>query len=114
MSPADVHAAVPNGIPVPDLDLPVRDCFLVDIRILRRALSTQTGRKSSRPIYSKLQSLRQTRTYNLIYHVLFLYIEAREGRRVRFIFKNLISKLHEFVHETKCVLPVVFGGLALI
>lgn len=33
MSPTDVHAAVPNGIPVPDLDLPVRDCYLVDIRI---------------------------------------------------------------------------------
>ena len=42
---------------------------------------------------------------------LFLYIKTREGRRVRFIFKNLISKLHEFVHETKCVLPVGFGGL---
>jgi len=26
-----------------------------------------------------------------------------EGRRARFIFKNLISKLHEFVSETKCV-----------
>ena len=26
-----------------------------------------------------------------------------EGRRVKFIFKNLISKLHEFVSETKCV-----------
>lgn len=33
MSPTDVHAAVANGIPVPDLDLPVRIVFLVEFRI---------------------------------------------------------------------------------
>ena len=48
---------------------------------------------------------------HLTYLVLFLYTEAREGRRTRFIFKNLVSKLHEFVSETKCVLQIVFSGL---
>jgi len=32
MSPTEVRAAVSNGIPVPDLDLPVRDSFNVDIQ----------------------------------------------------------------------------------
>ena len=32
MSPTEVRAAVSNGIPVPDLDLPVRDSFIVDIQ----------------------------------------------------------------------------------
>ena len=32
MSPTEVRAAVPNGIPVPDLDLPVRESFNVDIQ----------------------------------------------------------------------------------
>ncbi|KAF8462638.1 aromatic compound dioxygenase [Russula ochroleuca] len=64
MSPADVHAAVPNGIPVPDLDLPYPD----------------------RP---------EVITANLL-----KITELAPDPRVRFIFKNLISKLHEFVHET--------------
>ena len=34
-------------------------------------------------------------------------------RRLRFIFKNLISKLHGFVTETKCVLLIVFSPLAM-
>ena len=46
--------------------------------------------------------------------VLFLYIKGSEGRRIRFIFKNLLTKLHEFVSETKCVLLFVFSGLNLI
>jgi protocatechuate 3,4-dioxygenase beta subunit len=34
-------------------------------------------------------------------------LSARRGRRVRFVFKNLISKLHQFITETKHVLLVV-------
>ena len=33
MSPTEVRAAVSNGIPVPDLDLPVRDSLSVGIRV---------------------------------------------------------------------------------
>lgn len=59
----------------------------------------------------KLTELAPDPYVDLTYLVLFLYIEAREGRRTRFIFKNLVSKLHEFVSETKCVLQIVFSGL---
>jgi Catechol dioxygenase N terminus len=55
---------------------------------------------------SSLPSLRQTRTYHLCDGPFILfYVEALrgEGRRTRFIFKNLITKLHEFISETKCV-----------
>ena len=62
----------------------------------------------------KLTELAPDPYVHLTYLVLFLYIEAREGRRIRFIFKNLLTKLHEFVSETKCVLLFVFSGLDLI
>ena len=65
MSSTAMRAAVPNGIPRPDLDLPVGHCFrfLVNIRVLRCPFSTLTGQRLSRIIYSSLQSLRQTRAY---------------------------------------------------
>jgi hypothetical protein len=65
MSSTAVRAPVPNGIPKPDLDLPVGHCsrFPVNSRILRCPFSTQTGQRLSRTIYSSLQSLRQTRAY---------------------------------------------------
>ena len=65
MSSTAVRAAVPNGIPRPDLDLPVGHCsrFLVNIRILRCHFSTPTSQRLSRTICSSLQSLRQTRAY---------------------------------------------------
>jgi len=40
-----------------------------------------------------------------------LDVDAYGARRVRFIFKNLISKIHEFVAETKYVLRRVFSPL---
>jgi len=64
MSPTEVHAAVSNGIPAPDLDLPYPD----------------------RPEIITANVLRLT--------------ELIPDPRSRFIFKNLISKLHEFVAET--------------
>ncbi|KAI0274103.1 aromatic compound dioxygenase [Russula aff. rugulosa BPL654] len=64
MSSTEVRAAVPNGIPKPDLDLPYPD----------------------RP---------EVITDNLL-----KLTELAPDPRVRFIFKNLISKLHEFVNET--------------
>jgi len=42
--------------------------------------------------------------YVLVCCMTLLRVKTSEGRRVRFIFKCLISKLHEFVSETKCVL----------
>jgi hypothetical protein len=65
MSSTAVRAAVPNGIPKHDLDLPVGHWFrfLVNIRVLRCPFSTRIGRRLSRIIYSSLQSLRQTRAY---------------------------------------------------
>lgn len=117
MSSSAVRSAVPNGLPRPVLDLPVGHCFpqAVNIRILRCPFSTRTGQRSSRTICSSLQSLRLTRAYNSI-HLSFhsctycTLMRSVEGRRVRFIFKNLISKLHEFVSETKCVLLIALSG----
>jgi hypothetical protein len=63
MSSTDVRAAVPNGIPKPDLDLPVGHGSPVNVRILRCPFSTRTGQRLLRTIYSSLQSLRQTRAY---------------------------------------------------
>jgi len=42
--------------------------------------------------------------YVLVCCMTLLRIKTSEGRRVRFIFKSLISKLHEFISETRCVL----------
>jgi len=62
MSPTEVRAAVSNGIPVPDLDLPVRESFNVDIQFdVALALSTRMGQRSSRLICSSLLSLRAIR-----------------------------------------------------
>ena len=36
--------------------------------------------------------------------MILLRIKTSEGRRARFVFKTLVSKLHEFISETKCVL----------
>jgi hypothetical protein len=45
----------------------------------------------------------------VMYCIPVLYVDAYGGdRRVGFIFKNLISKLHEFVAETKCVFAPPF------
>jgi len=64
MSPTEVRAAVSNGIPIPDLDLPYPD----------------------KPEVITANLLKLT--------------ENAPNPRVTFIFKNLISKLHEFVAET--------------
>jgi len=113
MSPTEVRAAVSNGIPVPDLDLPVRDSFNVDIRFdvanltLRWHSQYPDGPEVVTANLLKLTELAPN-PY-VTYPCDGLYADAYGGRRVRFIFKNLISKLHEFVAETKSVLRRVFS-----
>ncbi|KAN0137733.1 aromatic compound dioxygenase [Lactarius tabidus] len=65
MSPQEVRAAVSNGIPPPDIDLPYPD--------------------SAEAITSNILKL----------------TELTPDPRTKFIFQNLIAKLHEFVNETK-------------
>ncbi|KAI9465350.1 aromatic compound dioxygenase [Lactarius psammicola] len=65
MSPPEVRAAVSNGIPPPDIDLPYPD--------------------SAEVITSNILKL----------------IELTPNPRVKFIFQNLVTKLHEFVNETR-------------
>lgn len=65
MSPPEVRAAVSNGIPPPNLDLPYPD--------------------SAEVITSNILKL----------------IELAPNPRVKFIFQNLVTKLHEFVNETR-------------
>jgi len=65
MSPPEARAAVSNGIPPPDLDLPYPD--------------------SAEVITSNMLKM----------------IELTSNPRVKFIFQNLVTKLHEFVSETR-------------
>jgi len=65
MSPPEVSAAVSNGIPPPNLDLPYPDSAEVI-------------------------------TFNIL-----KLIELTPDPRVKFIFQNLVTKLHEFVNETR-------------
>jgi protocatechuate 3,4-dioxygenase beta subunit len=65
MSPPEVRAAVPNGIPPPDIDLPYPD--------------------SPEAITSNILKL----------------TELTPDPRVKFIFQILLTKLHEFVNETR-------------
>jgi hypothetical protein len=116
MSSTAVRAAVPNGIPRPDLDLPVGHCsrFLVNIRILRCPSFQYPDRPEViTDNLLKLTELAPDPCVHLIYISLRPCSLKRsgEGRRARFVFKNLISKLHEFISETKCVLlPIVLSG----
>ncbi|KAI9441731.1 aromatic compound dioxygenase [Lactarius indigo] len=72
MSPPEVRAAVSNGIPPPDLDL-------------RTYLAIRQYPDSAEVITSNILKL----------------IELAPNPRVKFIFQNLVSKLHEFVNETR-------------
>lgn len=114
MSSTAVRAAVPNGIPRPDLDLPVGHCFR---SLCQHTYFTLPFQYPDRPEVItdnllKLTELAPDPCVHLIYISLRSCTLRRswEDRRVKFIFKNLISKLHEFVSETKCVLLIVLSG----
>ncbi|KAI0251235.1 Intradiol ring-cleavage dioxygenase [Lactifluus subvellereus] len=84
--PTKVHAAVSNGVPVPALDLPVKDIELT--------------RYPDGPETVTANALKLT---ELVPNPSILFgVEGCTGgdRRMRFIFRNLTSKLHEFVSET--------------
>jgi len=112
MSSTAVRAAVPNGIPRPDLDLPVGHSVASATFIFTLSFQYPDRPEVITDNLLKLTELAPDPCVHLIY-ILFCSLKRSEVRRVRFIFKNLISKLHEFVSETKCVLLIVSHSVAL-